>query len=156
MRHLPPSTVLYRPLPTSTDLYRPQSRAHTRPNLHAEHVLPGVALQPQQAGVRVPRDGAARQVGSEPAVRALGHTAFRAFGVEAREQQTCFGVPPPPPRAGGRLVAGREENGIWLAARCAVAGGDLGWRVVDLQAHGAAVFGVAPEPGANQRRPRAQ
>src|SRR5213080_4398652 len=123
MRHLPPSTVLYRPLPTSTDLSLGLTLAPTctpntfSPELRCNH----------------------------------SRRAFRFHRTEPLNRSA-----PSPPCAGGRLVARREENGIWLAARCAVAGGDLEWRVVDLQAHGAAVFGVAPEPGANQRRPRAQ
>src|SRR3989442_13781099 len=103
----------------------PQSRRETKTHLHAEHVLPRLALEPQQAGVEVPGHGATREIAPQPAVQPLSDTAVRALGVEAGEQEADLAVHPSPAGPDAGLVARRERAGGGPAARVRATARDL-------------------------------
>src|SRR3989475_11846893 len=107
------------------------------PDLHAEHVLPRLALQPQQAGVDVPDRRATREVAPQPAVQPLSDAAVRALGVKAGEQEPDLAIDPSPTRPDPALVARREEDGGGPAARVGATADDLHGREVDLEPHAA-------------------
>src|SRR5256712_8478979 len=111
--------------------------ADRAPDLHAEHVLPRLALQPQQAGVEVPDRRATREVAPQPAVQPLRDAAVRALGVEAGEQKAHLAVDPPPGRPDPGFVARREQDGGGPAPRVGATARDLPGREVDLEPHAA-------------------
>src|SRR2546428_10918009 len=141
------STGLYRPLPSFTAQLRAQAHAH----LHPEHVLPGVALQPQQARVQVPHESAPVQIDPESAMRPLGDAAVGALGIDACEEKAELPVHPPPYGTHRRLIARGEEYGVLVAARRGTATGDAEGGQVDLDRDGARLLGVAPESRPDER-----
>src|SRR3989449_2752193 len=125
--------------------------ADRAPDLHAEHVLPRLALQPQQAGVEVPGHRATREIAPQPAVQPLSDAAVRALGVEAREQEADLAVHPSPARPHPGLVARREQDGGGPAARVGATADDLHGGEIDLEPDAARwLLGVAPEADAHE------
>src|SRR3989442_15939099 len=93
------------PLPAPRSLPRAANPGADRaPDLHAEPILPRLALQPQQARVEVPDHRATREVAPQPAVQAVSDAAVRALGVEAGEQEADLAVDPSPARPDPGLV----------------------------------------------------
>src|SRR5437867_7329014 len=140
-------TVFYRPLPSFTA----QPRAHRDPHLHPKHVLPGVALQPQQARVQVPHEPAAVEIDPQSAMRPLGDAAVGALRIDTGEEEAELPVHPPPCRTHRRLVARGEEYGVLVAARRGTPTGDPEGGQVDLDRDGARLLGVAPESRPDER-----
>src|SRR2546425_3098736 len=140
------------PLPAPRSLPRAANPGADRaPDLHPEHVLPRLALQPQQAGVDVPDRRATREVAPQPAVQPLSDAAIRALGVKAGEQEPDLAVHPSPTRPDPGLVARREEDGGGPAARVGATADDLHGREVDLEPHAARWLpGVASEAHAHE------
>src|SRR3989442_10265592 len=140
------------PLPAPCSLPRTASPGADRdPDLHAEHVLPRLALQPQQTGVDVPDRRAAREVAPQPAVQPLSDAAVRALGVKAGEQEADLAVDPSPTRPDPGLVARREEDGGGPAARVGATADDLHGGEIDLEPDAArSLLRVAPEADAHE------
>src|SRR3989449_3291544 len=140
------------PLPAPCSLPRATNpEADRAPDLHAEHVLPRLALQPQQAGVEVPGHRTTREIAPQPAVQPLSDTAVRALGVEAGEQEADLAVHPSPARPHPGLVARREQDGGGPAARVGATADDLHGGEIDLEPDAARwLLGVAPEADAHE------
>src|SRR6266849_2406191 len=140
------------PLPAPCSLPRTASPGANRdPDLHPEHVLPRLALQPQQARVEVPDHRATREIAPQPAVQCLSDAAVRALGVEAGEQEADLAVDPSPTRPHPGLVARREQDGGGPAARVGATADDLQGGEIDLEPDAARwLLGVAPEADAHE------
>src|SRR2546430_2623704 len=149
---LPPSTAFYRLLPRPP----PDPRTHAPTHLHREHVLAGVALQPQKPPVDVPRQRPAIKIRPQPAVRPLRDPPVGALGVDAAQQEAQLTVHPSPRGAHRVFVARSEENGVLLASRRRASGRDFQGSKVDLELEGARPFRLTPEPCADERRTGAQ
>src|SRR5579885_2159007 len=134
----------------------PERGRQAEAQFHGEHVLAGRAPQPDEAGIRVPERSAYGEIHPYPAVRPFRHSAVRPLGVHPYEQQPGFGVEPSPGRTHGRLVSGREPDGIGPTSRRGAAPRDRERHPGKLEAHRAAFVGVAAEARADEWAPRAQ
>src|SRR5438445_5357083 len=79
------------PLPAPCSLPRAANPGADRaPDLHAEHVLPRLALQPQQAGVEVPGHRATREIAPQPAVQPLSdRSEEHTSELQSRQYLVC-------------------------------------------------------------------
>src|SRR5712664_1038655 len=124
--------------------------AQTDTHLYDERiaVVRIIALQPQHPCVDVRHQRPTTEdVGTESAVRTLGHTAISANGWEAREQNPELGVKAPPRRMKRRLVSRGKQDGIRITIGRATRP-HAQWRVIDLQAEGAPLLLITAEPDA--------
>src|SRR5256712_14180649 len=121
------------PLPAPCSLPRAANPGADRaPDLHPEHVLPRLALQPQQPRVEVPDHRATREIAPQPAVQALSDAAVRALGVEAGDQEADLAAYPSPTWPDTGLVARREQDGGGPAAPVGATADDLHWAEIGI------------------------
>src|SRR6266480_4043832 len=129
---------------------------YARADLQEEGIAVGrrTALQPEHPRVQVPHgEMSMTDVSPEPAVRTLRYAAIVAEARKAGQEETEVEIEPAPGRVEGRLVRRGEQDGVRLAAARA-AGRHAEWHVVDLQAQGTGLLGIAPEPHAQRRTTR--